>query len=269
MQVLTIAASLSSQSPFSTFVSDEAVAKAKQKVFADPDSDFQTYCNVWDAYSKASATSASAGRKFCYENYLNYVAMREISDGRRQFLELLCGIGFLDRKTVVGDPKFNEHSNKEALIHAVICAGLYPNIARIDQSTYSNDYSIWHKDERIHFHKASSNAAKKRFGSSENWVVFHEKFGTPNRTSVSTTCFVHPIVLLLFGGSVVTKHVERLVIVDDWMQVGMAAQTGVILSELRKQVDLLLQKMVERADVSMMEKSDAIMIDGIINILVS
>jgi HrpA-like RNA helicase len=270
--VLTIAAGLSSQSPFSTFVTDTAVAKAKQKAFSDADSDFLTYCNVWDAYSKAAATSSSSGRKFCQSNYLNYVALREIGDARRQFLDLLCGIGFLDRKEVNGkDLKacyFNRHSSKIELVHAVICAGLYPHVANLEQPT-ANDYIMWHKEERLYFHNASVNARKKRFSASESWVVFHEKFGTPNRTSVSTTCFVHPFALLLLGGSVVVKYTERLVIVDEWIEIVMAAQIGVILRELRKKVDLLLQKMIERADTKEMNELDSSMMDGIISIIMS
>jgi HrpA-like RNA helicase len=277
-KVLTIAAALSSQSPFSTFMADANVAKAKQRAFADPDSDFLTLCNVWEAYA-AVATSTSAGRKFCYSNYLNYVALREIGDARRQFLDLLCGIGFLKRKAVIGSnsrvdsralqaSRCNENSQNTELVHAVICAGLYPNVAHLEQSTVS-DYSMWHKEERLHFHNSSVNSSKKRFSSSEGWMVFHEKFGTPHRVSVSTTCFVHPFALLLLGGSVVVKHTERLVIVDDWIQIGMAAQIGVIMRELRKQVDVLLQKMFENANASETEKMGSNMIQGIVDILAS
>lgn len=277
--ILTIAASISSQSPFSTFVTDAAVAKAKHKAFADPDSDFATLVHVFEAYSKAAATSASAGRKFCTSNYLNHKALREIGDARQQFLDLLCRIGFLDRKIVLGNDNkmnlksskfchFNRYADKPELVHAVICAGLYPHVARLEQPTAS-DYSMWHKDERLYFHNSSVNAKKKRFSSSDSWVVFHEKFGTPNRTSVSTTCFVNPFALLLFGGSVDVKYLERIVVVDDWMQIGMAAQIGVILRELRTKVDTLLQKMIERADAKEMDKFDSSVIDGIINILES
>ena len=162
--------------------------------------------------------------------------------------------------------KFNRYAKKSEVVHAVICAGLYPNVARLEQTSLM-DYSLWHKEDRIYFHKASVNSTKKRFSNSENWLVFHEKFGTPNRTSVSTTAFVHPFALLLFGGSVVVKHTERMVVVDNWMNIGMAAQTGVILRELRKKVDVLLQRMIECADSREIEEMDSNLIDGIINIL--
>eukprot|EP00985_Skeletonema_marinoi_P019452 scaffold11150_cov203-Skeletonema_marinoi.AAC.2 len=268
--VLTIAASLASKSPFAEFFNDDGTAKAKQKQFMDPDSDFITYVNVWEAYSKATEASPSAARKFCKENYLNFVALREISDSRRQFLDLLCSIGFLDKSDAdnLKQSTFNRHAKKHELVHAVCAAGFYPNIARLDQTPAMN-ISLWHNNERIYFHGKSINASKKRFQSSDKWIVFHEKFGTTHRTSVATTAFVHPFVLCLFGGSVVVKHTERKVLVDGWMELPMAAQVGVFLREIRKQLEVLLQKVFEHSDKRQIEKMDHDMIEGIVSILSS
>lgn len=269
--VLTIAASLSSKSPFSAFVTDAALAKAKQRSFEDPDSDFLTYCNVFDAYSEAAARSASEGKRFCRDNYLNHLALREISDARNQFTDLLRGIGFIDSDIVDHNVLKACHSNRNAkkseVIHSVILAGLYPNILHLEKSASMN-HSMWHKDERVYFHGASVNSAKKQFSSKENWVVFYEKFGTSNRTSVSTTAFVNPFALLLFGGSIVINHAKREVIVDDWMNIGMSAQTSVMLKELRKKVDSFLQRRIEiTCDSTDMEQLG--LVDGIVKILVS
>eukprot|EP00980_Cylindrotheca_fusiformis_P015390 scaffold4329_cov115-Cylindrotheca_fusiformis.AAC.7 len=277
--ILTIAASMSSQSPFSTFVKDAAVAKGKQKAFADQDSDFATLVNVYEAYAKAAATSTSTGRKFCHSNYLNHVALREIGEARRQFLDLLCGIGFLDRRIVLEKGnrinvtslqscRFNRYASKPELVHAVICAGLFPHVARLEEPA-AGTYSLWHKEERLYFHSSSVNAKKKSFSGSHGWVVFHEKFGTPNRISVSTTCFVNPFALLLFGGTVDVKYLQRMVVIDDWIEVRMAAQIGVILRELRKKLDILLQKMIEQPDTNEIDKFDSTVIEGIVNILES
>jgi ATP-dependent RNA helicase DHX29 len=289
-KALTIAAGLSCQSPFATFVTDANVAKAKQRAFSDPSSDFLTICNVFEAYSEAAAKSSSAGRKFCHANYLNHVALREIGEARRQFLDLLAGIGFLDRKQFSVDrnsrrldldalrkSSFNENAGKPELIHAVICAGLYPNVAKIEQGISSSDYTMMHKtNERLYFHTSSVNSKKKKFlAPSETWVVFHEKFGTANRVSVSTTCFVHPFALLLLGGSVSVKHTSRTVVIDDWIEIGMAAQVGVIMRELRKQVDYMLQRLIEDAEgkSSASSQSSSVVqdgvIEGIVNLLVS
>jgi len=266
--IVTIAACLSSKSPFAAFANDAAVAKAKQKVFTDPDSDFMTYCNVWDVYSKADEVSTSEARRFCNDNYLSFVALREISEARRQFIELLIGIGFLHGNGLrrldfnqLKKCKHNRNAKKVDVINAVLCAGLYPNIAHLEQFPSLN-FSIYHGKEQIYFHRNSTNVSKKRFTSSENWLVFFEKFGTATRTSISTTAFVHPIALILFGGSVVVKHTERTVTIDEWMNITMAAQTGCILRELRKKMNLLLQGMIEGSAAN-----DSALIDGIVNLL--
>ena len=269
--ILTIAASLSSQSIFSTFINDASIAKAKQKTFSD-DSDFTTYCNVWNAYCNACKVSPSAGKAFCREYYLNHTSLREISSARRQFIDLLCGIGFLhsiddqkfDEEKLKTSP-FNTQSKNIELVHAVICAGLYPNIGRLDQN--GSDYTLWHNSERLYFHSSSVNASKKRYAFSEKWLVFDEKFGTAKRTSVSTTAFIHPFALILFGGSVLVKHVDRLVIIDDWIEVKMAAQTGCLLREIKKKVDNVLRKMIDRANIKEIDVTESSMIDQLCKIL--
>lgn len=270
--ILTICASLSSQSPFANFMNDEAVAKAKQKAFSDPDSDMMTYCNVWNAYSKACSTSSSAGRTFCQKNYLNHVSLREIGSSRKQFVDLLSAIGFLKRgcdgithEKKLALSSFNRQSKKLELVHAIVCAGLYPNIARLDHE--GSGYALWHKDERLHFNASSVNASKKCFLSNEKWVVFDEKFGTAKRTSVSATAFVHPLALILFGTNVIVKHTERLVIVDDWIQIAMAAQTSVMLREIKKQLSSVLEKMIVGTNTKETGDIEVEMIEGLCKIL--
>ena len=70
-KVLTIAASLSSKSPFATFLQDAATAKAKHKQFEDSDSDFATICNVWEGYNAARSISNKMGRTYCQSNYIS------------------------------------------------------------------------------------------------------------------------------------------------------------------------------------------------------
>ena len=254
-KVLTIAASLSCKSPFSTFMQDAATATAKHKIFKDPDSDFVTLCNVWEGYTEARSKSNKAGRSYCQSNYLNNASMQEIASSRRDFYNLLFGIGFVGKNgSSSSSPsgfgsdawlksEINRNSNNWTLVHAVVFAGLNPNVARLEEST-SGSYTLWNRDQQIHFHRTSVNASKKRFSRDQNWVVFFEKFGTPHRTSVSTTCFVGSMPLLLFGGPLVVKHTDRIVVVDEWMEIEMAAQIGVMLKELRRQVENLLLKLI-------------------------
>ena len=130
---------------------------------------------------------------------------------------------------------YNKNGSKTEVVHAVIAAGLYPNVAHvISSSGASASCEVWHRQERLYFHSSSVNfkltqkqtstaaAAALRQRHQSSWIAFHEKFGTSNRVSISTTCFVHPFALLLLGGSVEVKHVDRKVIVDEWIEVSGA-----------------------------------------------
>lgn len=282
--IATIAASLSaSQSVFASSLYETPEAKAARLSFADPQSDFMSFVNVWEAYRKCG--SPGQARKFCKERFLNMRALREIGDARSLYLDLLSGLGFLDKKklgydqrrrqyddNLVASSLYNANGKKEDVVHAVVCGGTYPNIARFD-TTPGGDRSLWHKQERLFVHSSSVNA-KTTAHLPSTWIAFHEKFGTANRVSVSTTCFVHPFALMLFGGSIVVKHTERKVCLDEWIEVGMAAKTGVMFRELRKQVDHLLKAVIEDTDSSSSksatrEMEATKMVNGIVQLIAS
>ena len=205
--VLTVAASLSCKSPFATFVNDALQARAKHKLFAHESSDFLTLCKVWDLYEKALSDGGMSGaRRFCFENYLSLASLREIADTRRHFLELLMGIGFLDKRQLqpqgsrsdgqrftlsqaVSLSPYNANRANEDVVHSVVCAGLYPNVGYlVPTPSGSGERQLWHRNEQLFFHSSSVNSKLKtthRYPTS--WMAFHEKFGTQHRVSVSTT----------------------------------------------------------------------------------
>eukprot|EP00804_Cyclotella_cryptica_P016285 CCRYP_005747-RA/>CCRYP_005747-RA protein AED:0.51 eAED:0.50 QI:0/0/0/0.66/0/0/3/0/129 len=115
-------------------------------------------------------------------------------------------------------------------------------------------------------HAASVNS-KKCYSRGQKWVVFDAKFSTSKRTCVSTTCFIHPLALLLFGGEMIIKHAEILVIVGDSIEIEMAAQTSVLIREIKKQVDVLLQKIIIHADMKEIDELESVMIEGLCKIV--
>jgi HrpA-like RNA helicase len=249
--VLTVTASLSCKSPFPVYSRDSLEAQTRHRAFKHGTSDFWTTINVWSAYQ--SACSAGKARKFCDENYLSRSALLEIGEQKEQYLSLLCQIGFvLDasakkkrQKVQAVPPFYDENSKKEAVVHAVICAGLYPNVARVNDDWKPNEVpNLMHNKERVHIHKSSVNSAKMSCLPSE-WVVFYEKFAT-HRVYISDTTFVHPFSLLLFGGPLLVKHREKRVMVGEWIEIPVAAQTGVLFRELRTKMDRLLTEMMEQ-----------------------
>jgi len=267
-RVLTVAASLSTKSIFSTHMDHNAQAAAAHKTFHHPSSDFLTICNVWDAFQLALANNDVNGRNFCRKYFISFSTLKEISELRLHFLDLLDQIGFIDKQLLLNNSNSNSSSSSleqrriqrspynvngkcDNVVSAVICAGLYPNIARVDAASSDTGGlpSLWHKKERLHFHSSSVNHKRKHLGLAgqcqSNWILFYEKFKVNKRVSVATTATIEPYSLLLFGEEIQVKHMDREVVVDDWIHLSAAAKTGVMFRELRGKLSELLKDMIE------------------------
>ncbi len=264
-KILTIVASITAKSVFITNIDDSQNIANAQRMFLHPSSDFLTMCNVWDKYQLALNVGASNARKFCAKHFLNRTALIEIADLRRQFFEVLRSNGFVDPSQIsslndLGSSSYNRHALKEEAVNCAIVAGLFPNVAHCIKDSHEATTALFSRNEKLFFHKSSVNLKAK--GHSTEWIVFQEKFAT-TKTYVSITSFIQPFILMLFGKSTNIKHVERKVIIDQWIELNISAQVGVMLREVKK---LLLILLNERMDGSNLEKTDGV-IDGIIRLL--
>lgn len=253
--ILTISASLSaSKSPFASSYEDGQQMKAAHAQFLHPFSDFLTLLNVWKAFRQASISGTA--RKLCRENFLNYSALIEIDDARQRYMELLCGLGFVDRTKLVGDSrkkffderklaasKYCSNSCIEEVVHSVICAGLYPNVAKLTRTSSSGEVTVTHKTERLYIHSSVNSKLPPHIPS--NWVTYFEKFGTERRVSISKTSFVSPFCLMIFCSKLQVLHTERKVLIDDWIELPAAAKSGIIFREIRDGLNDLLTSVIE------------------------
>jgi hypothetical protein len=71
-----------------------------------------------------------ARRVFCRLNFLSYTTLDMIRELRQQFFQLLQEIGFAAAASHPSDPAFNRNSENIAVLKAVLCAGLYPNVVK-------------------------------------------------------------------------------------------------------------------------------------------
>jgi ATP-dependent RNA helicase HrpA len=118
-EVLIIAAALSIQDPRERPVDAQLQADDKHRRFADPDSDFAAYLNLWDYVTEQQrALSSSAFRRLCRADYLNYLRVREWQDLQGQLQTLAADVGV----TV------NSSSSERARLHASLLAGLLSQI---------------------------------------------------------------------------------------------------------------------------------------------
>jgi HrpA-like RNA helicase len=279
--ILTIAACLSaSKSPFATSFDDGQQMRAAHAQFSHPFSDFFTLLNVWEDFRQATALGTA--RKFCREKFLNYSALSEIRDARHHYLDLLCGLGFVDRTKLGYDARtrvFDEqklaasiycrNSRIEQVVHSVICAGVYPNVANVARASKSGDVIVTHQTERLFIHSSVNTIMPPQIPS--HWVAYFEKFGTESRVSISKVAFVSPFCLMLFGSELQVLHTERKVRIDDWIELPAAAKTGVIFREIRNRLDDLLTSVIKDSHSSdrdsLLSKRAEDVIDMIVKLL--
>src|ERR1700727_860331 len=118
-EVLIIAAALSIADPRERPMDAQQAADDKHRRFAEPDSDFIAYLNLWDYLAERQRElSSSAFRRMCRAEYLNYLRVREWQDLHGQLQRLAGDLGV----TV------SSSSSERARVHASLLAGLLSQI---------------------------------------------------------------------------------------------------------------------------------------------
>jgi ATP-dependent helicase HrpA len=118
-EVLIIAAALSIQDPRERPMDAQQAADDKHRRFADPDSDFIAFLNLWDYLAERQRElSSSAFRRMCRTEYLNFLRVREWQDLHGQLQRLAGDLGV----TV------SSSSSERARLHASLLAGLLSQI---------------------------------------------------------------------------------------------------------------------------------------------
>jgi len=104
-------------------------ADAKHAAFRHPESDFLTILNIWNTYEeKKKHLSNSKLRKYCTDNFLSYMRMREWFDIHAQIMQVVKGDLKMHPNT--DDPGYEK-------IHRALLPGLLSNIGfRHEQYEY-------------------------------------------------------------------------------------------------------------------------------------
>jgi ATP-dependent RNA helicase HrpA len=123
-EMLTIAAFLAAQDPRERPAEAQAQADEKHAAFADPRSDFVGVLNLWKAFSEQSAAlSGSQLRKWCRENFLSFIRMREWQELQRQLADIAAEL----------DLRPNQLPAEYHDLHQAILTGFLGNIGALDE----------------------------------------------------------------------------------------------------------------------------------------
>jgi ATP-dependent helicase HrpA len=125
-EMLIIAAGLSIQDPRERPTDQKEAAMAAHRKFNDPKSDFLALLNIWNAVHNQweQLRTQNQRRKFCKQQFLSYLRMREWQDLYTQLHNALEDLGTL---------KLNESNAQYDAIHRSILAGLIGHVAQREE----------------------------------------------------------------------------------------------------------------------------------------
>jgi len=322
--VLTIAAGVGFRSPFvSPMDKRDEADEAKRKIAGHgATSDHLTLVRAYAGWIRAKARGRGFERDFLAKTFLSAQTLRQISEMRQQYVELLDQIGFLRSGTgLLGGKKDEDDGSKgegqqdadagstldasaapfvprpdqprantkgakrggfkaaaeralaaasvnagnEPLVRAVICAGLFPNVAVVESvggsgskpggggGAQASKTRVRTKgDGDAHLHPTSVVFGLSKF--EHRFLLFHEKVKTA-KVYIRDATMIGPYPLLLFGGKVAVDHGRSQATCDGWIRFRAAPRVAVLFKALRKELDGLLMQKIATPELNMANKS--------------
>ncbi|CAE1330762.1 YTHDC2 [Acanthosepion pharaonis] len=204
--VLTIVCSLANKDPFmlpAQPCQKRAASLSRKNFAANTFSDHMALLRAFQAWQKARTEGWE--KAFCEKNFLSSASMEMIVGMRAQLLGQLRASGFV-RARGGGDIRdLNVNSEKWCVVKAALCAGLYPNIIRVDRAVGQLSAA---KETKVRIHNLSVLSPNPSVGSRNKnisyfpseWIVYEEMSRNNRLASVRCCTMISPITIALFTG---------------------------------------------------------------------
>ena len=270
---LTIAATMSTdRSPFLSPFDQRQAADNAHKLFRTENSDQLALLRAYEGWRTVRANEGvAAARRWSELKFISYSGMEEVHRLRKQLSASLGSTG-LPRSTLEaqeGDIGSQRKVHQVNLVRAILCAGLYPNVACVrmpkDKFVMTAQGSVETANEdaraikyyllpsdgegyrRVFVHPSS--ALFNLTSMSQKHVLFYSKSMSSNVNSAGRMYLrdlttVSPLALILFGGSVVVDHDRGTVTVDKKIVIESPGRVAVLVRELRGELDKLLERKI-------------------------
>lgn len=240
--IFSIAASLSFKDAFVIPLGKESQVDAvKRELAAGSCSDHIALAEAvrrWEA-------SGSGRSGFCHRYFLSWNTLTLLKNMKKQFAQHLHEMNFLARDDPK-DERANINSNNRSLIKAIVCAGLYPNVAivrRVRKIRKTMKYSVslyTPEDGSVKLHPKSVNEQCPEFPSP--LLVYHQKLRS-TAIFLHDTTMVSPLAVLFFGCGIVFEADEAddgVVVLPGDLQFACYKETADVIQRLRDSLDQLL-----------------------------
>ncbi|XP_025083145.1 ATP-dependent RNA helicase DHX29-like isoform X2 [Pomacea canaliculata] len=266
--VAVIAAAMADKTPFVVPLGRQDEATEAKKALATAASDHLTLYKAYQGWCIARSKGKAEEFKYCNQHFLKRNTLLDIENVKKDLIKLVNGIGFGTELSRLQSPalssttsspavldiskltsKTNElDQHTVAMVKAVLCAGLYSQVAKItpvDKAEVSAHPGMKKPClvESAQGHSQIHPSSVNRFlmMHSVAWLTYGEKVQS-TRVYLRDTTLVSAYPLLLFGGDIKVQHLQKLLLVDNWIKFTAVARIGVIFKELR----MLLEQLLER-----------------------
>ncbi|KAJ3458552.1 hypothetical protein MRS44_012661 [Fusarium solani] len=265
---VTIAAILSTRSPFVSPQEKRDEAKEARMIFYTGDGDLLTDLHAfqeWDAMMQDRMPQRHV-RSWCEEHFLNFQTLSDISNTKAQYYTALGEIGIVPPSEATSEAHGRGvGSDSPQLLRALVAAAFTPQIARIqypdkkfassmsgavelDPEARSIKY-FNQENGRVFVHPSSTLFGSQGFSGNAAYMAYFSLISTSKIFIRDLTPF-NAYTLLLFSGPIELDTLGRGLLVDGWLRLRGWARIGVLLARLRGMVDELIAKKVENPELS-------------------
>ncbi|TPX07142.1 uncharacterized protein E0L32_010943 [Thyridium curvatum] len=267
---VTVAAILSSRSPFLSPPEKRDQAKEAKLRFARGDGDLLTDLRAyqqWDEMMRDRFPQRQL-RSFCDENFLSYNTLSDIASTRTQYYSALSEMGLVPPGEV---PRANGGTQSRAststtLLRALTASAFTPQIARIQfpDKKFATSMSgaveldpeartikyFTQENGRVFVHPSSTLFDNQGFSGNASFISYFTMISTSKIFIRDLTPF-NAYTLLLFSGAIDLDTMGRGLLVDGWLRLRGWARLGVLISRLRMMVDNIIALKVDNPTMDM------------------
>ncbi|KAM9789373.1 ATP-dependent RNA helicase DHX30 [Neosynchiropus ocellatus] len=255
LPMLSIAACLS-RDPFHNSLQNRALVNKAKQCLSDSDySDYLAFSRVVLGWRQVQYNGDREERDDYLDQYcLSRSSLRFVNGLISQFSDNLCEAQMVPRarECQMHSGHYNQHSDQDELLKAVLLAGLYPNLIKVKRGVVTkggrfrpNGMSLYTQRGSVQLHRSSVNRGKEHLPS--RWLTFFSAVKSSDVVFIRDSSAVHPLALLLLTDCDIIESVR-----EDSVQVSLHGSSLVCCQLSLETWDLLwdirnaIQAMVHR-----------------------
>ncbi|XP_074507554.1 ATP-dependent RNA helicase DHX30 [Sebastes fasciatus] len=254
LPMLSVAACLT-RDPFHNSMQNRAlVSKGKEALNRSSYSDYLVFIRGVLGWRKLQQDGDREDRdEYLHKHTLSRFSLRFINGLISQFSENLREAQVVSRANECQHHTslYNEHSNQDELLKAVLLAGLYPNLIQVKKGAVTkgrfrpNSMSFRTHRGPVLLHRASVNRGKEQLPS--RWLTFFSAIQSNGNVFIRDSSTVHPLALLLLTDCDITETVngDRVAVSFpgcSLVRCELSVETWELLWELRTSIQTMLYR---------------------------